>query len=627
MKLASLFSAGAVLQRDHFIPVWGECSPNAVVRAELAGREAFAPASSTGRFMLRLPPLPAGGPYELRVTDLATRQSITVPDVLVGEVWLASGQSNMEYGLFRADETAITGKPSQYEDFVSGLEEPSTLRMLTVPTCYSGAPEDVVQAGWQTATPENVRKFSAVALWFAHAIRARLNVPVGIINSSVGGTCIEAWMSRAAFLNDPVLRRGLSEYDAFLSDPDLWHDPETATCGAPGAINRWADTALDDSGWQDMQVPGSWIVQGIGSDGAIWARHTVEIPAAWAGCDLVLQVGAVDKCDVTYFDGVEVGRTGRGFDATHWDTPRRYNVPGRLVKSGRRTIAIHAYSFCYDGAIHGAAESFSLSRADTGESLPLAGIWKAHVQYDFGITTAPSILFNGMINPLIPYAIRGALWYQGESNGDRLKDALAYETRLKGMIGDWRARWGQGDFPFLMVQLAGFGAKHEFQPDHPWPRVREAQRRVAATLPRVGMAVALDAGDVKDIHPTDKRTVGQRLARIALHETYHQPGIVPYGPMYREAIPEGARLRIRFDHAEGLHAKGGVLKGFYLAGADQRFHPATAVIEGTSVVLSAEQVTQAYAACYAWAAYCEPTLYNGAGLPASPFWSLACGEA
>ena len=624
MKLASLFSAGAVLQRDHFIPVWGECSPNAVVRAELAGREAFAPASSTGRFMLRLPPLPAGGPYELRVTDLATRQSITVPDVLVGEVWLASGQSNMEYGLFRADETAITGKPSQYEDFVSGLEEPSTLRMLTVPTCYSGAPEDVVQAGWQTATPENVRKFSAVALWFAHAIRARLNVPVGIINSSVGGTCIEAWMSRAAFLNDPVLRRGLSEYDAFLSDPDLWHDPETATCGAPGAINRWADTALDDSGWQDMQVPGSWIVQGIGRDGAIWARHTVEIPAAWAGCDLVLQVGAVDKCDVTYFDGVEVGRTGRGFDATHWDTPRRYNVPGRLVKSGRRTIAIHAYSFCYDGAIHGAAESFSLSRADTGESLPLAGIWKAHVQYDFGITTAPSILFNGMINPLIPYAIRGALWYQGESNGDRLKDALAYETRLKGMIGDWRARWGQGDFPFLMVQLVSFGAKHEFSPIIPGACARRsgAWRRHcrASAWPWRSMCRATSRTSTP---PTSGRSATPRPHRAA------RPTISPVSCRRRctAGHTRGARLRIRFDHAEGLHAKGGVLKGFYLAGADQRFHPATAVIEGTSVVLSAEQVTQAYAACYAWAAYCEPTLYNGAGLPASPFWSLACGEA
>ena len=626
MKLASLFSTGAVLQRDHFIPIWGECSPNAVVRAELAGREAFAPASASGRFMLRLPPLQAGGPYDLRVTDLTTRQSITVPDVLIGEVWLASGQSNMAYGLFRADETAITGKPSQYEDFVAGLEGPSTLRMLAVPTCYSGAPEDGVRAEWQTATPENVRKFSAVALWFAHELRARLKVPVGVITSAVGGSCIESWMSRTAFLNDPVLRRGLSEYDAFLSDPDLWHDPETATHGAPDSINRWADTALDDSGWRDMQVPGSWILQGIGKDGAIWARHTVEIPPSWAGRDLVLRIGAVDKCDITYFDGVEVGRTGRGFDTGHWNTPRRYTVPGRLVKAGRRVIAVHAYSICFDGAIHGAVESFSLSRADTGESLPLAGVWKARAEYDFGLTTAPCILFNGMLHPLIPYAIRGALWYQGESNADRLEDARAYEARLKGMIADWRAFWGQGDFPFLMVQLAGFGAKQEFEPDHPWPCVRDAQRRVAAALPHVGMAVALDVGDVKDIHPTDKRTVGLRLARIALHETYHQPNIVPCGPMYREAVSEGHRLRIHFDHADGLQAKGGgPLKGFYLAGANKRFYPATAVIEGTSVVLSAEQVTRAYAARYAWAAYAEATLYNGDGLPASPF-GLACGE-
>ena len=630
MKLASLFSTGAVLQRDHFIPIWGECSPNAVVHAELAGREAFVPASASGRFMLRLPPLKAGGPYELRVTDLTTQESLSVPDVLIGEVWIAAGQSNMAYALFRADETALTGKPSQYDDFVAGLQDPATLRMLTVPVCYSGALEDGIRAEWLPATPDNVRKFSAVALWFAHEIRAQLDVPVGIITSAVGGSCIESWMSRTAFLNDPVLRRGLAAYDAFLTDPDLWHDPDAGTHGAPEPIRRWADTTLDDTGWQEMQVPGSWIRQGIGRDGAIWARRAVEIPPSWAGRDLVLLIGAVDKCDVTYFDGVEVGRTGRGFDTGHWNTPRRYAIPGRLVKAGIHVIAVHAYSFCFDGAIHGTAAEFALSRADTGESLPLAGVWKARAEYDFGLTTAPSILFNGMLHPLIPYAIRGALWYQGESNADRLEDALAYETRLKGMIEDWRALWGQGNFPFLMVQLAGFGAKQEFQPDHPWPPLRDAQRRVAAALPHVGMAVALDAGDVKDIHPADKRTVGLRLARIALHETYHQPNIVPCGPMYREAVPEGGRLRIRFDYADGLQAKGGgPLKGFFLAGADQRFYPATAVIEGTSVVLTAEQVTQAYAAHYAWAAYAEANLYNGEELPASPFSTiggLACGE-
>lgn len=619
MKLASLFSAGAVLQRESFIPVWGESSPKSMVCVEIAGKEAFAPASSAGKFILRLPPLPAGGPYELRVTDLTTKEKIIVPDVLVGEVWIASGQSNMEYAMFRADEEAITGKPSQYSEFVKGLKNPETLRMLTVPVCYSSALEEGIQAEWKHAEPENARKFSAVALWFAHEIREKLNVPVGIIASSMGGTCIESWMSRSAYLNNPELRRCILEYDAILADRTAWRDAAEISDDSTVIAEKWAAADFDDSDWKDMRVPGSWVKQGIGKDGAIWARCAVDVPESWAGRDLLLSIGAVDKRDITFFNGTEVGRTGKGFDITDWNTPRKYTVPGKIVKAGRNVIAVHAYSLCFDGAIHGEEKQFFLSLAGAGESIPLTGSWKVCAEFDFGLTTLPSILFNGMINPLIPYAIRGALWYQGEANADYLEDAIAYENRMESLIKDWRSLWGQGDFPFLMVQLAGFGEKKDFMPEHPWPYLRESQRRTAEALPNVGMASALDVGDIKDIHPTDKRTVGHRLALIALHQTYHQENIVPCGPMYRNVAACDGKLRISFDHADGLHAKSGQLKGFRIAGADRRFYPAEAVIDGTSVVLSSDKVLHPYAARYAWSGNPDANLYNGKDLPASPF--------
>ncbi len=620
IKLGSLFSSGAVLQRDGFIPVWGESAPSSVVCAEIAGKKAFAPVSSTGRFMLRLPPLSAGGPYELRVSDLTTKEEVKVTDVLIGEVWLVSGQSNMEYVMFRADEESITGKPSQYSEFVKGLKRQETLRMFTVPVRYSGALEDDVPAEWKHAEPENVRKFSAVASWFAHGIREKLNVPVGIITSAVGGTCVEAWMSRSAYLNNPEMRKCVTEYDAFLADPGAWLADAECASDSETPTRKWAEKDFDDSDWKDMRVPGSWVQQGIGKDGAIWARCAVDVPESWAGRDLILSIGAVDKRDITYFNGTEVGRTGKGFETGYWNTLRRYTIPGRLVNAGRNVIAVHAYSFCFDGAIHGKGEQFSLSLAGNGESVAIAGIWKARAEFDFGLTTSPSILFNGMINPLIPYAIRGALWYQGESNAECLADAMSYENRMKSLIRNWRSLWGQGDFSFLMVQLAGFGKKMEFAPEHPWPCLRESQRRTAEALPNVGMAVAFDAGHVSDIHPTDKRTVGRRLARIALHETYHQEDTVPCGPMYRDAVSEGEKLRIRFDYADGLHAKGGgLLRGFYIAGTDGRFYPADAVIEGTSVVLSSDKVPYPYAARYAWAGNPDANLYNGEELPASPF--------
>ena len=311
MKLGSLFSPGAVLQREAFIPVWGESSPRSVVCAELAGREAFAPVSSTGKFMLRLPPLSAGGPYELRVRDLTTKEVVTVTDVRIGEVWLVSGQSNMEYRMFRADEESITGKPSQYSDFVKGLRNPETLRMLTVPVRYSGALEEEVQAEWKPAEPENVRTFSAVALWFAQELREKLGVPVGIITSPVGGTCIEAWMSRSAYLNNPEIRKCIAEYDAFFAERGVWTDAAAGASDSLPSARPWADRDADDSSWNDMKVPGSWVRQGIGKNGAIWARRAVEVRASWAGHDLILRIGAVDKRDITYFNGTAVGRTGK----------------------------------------------------------------------------------------------------------------------------------------------------------------------------------------------------------------------------------------------------------------------------------------------------------------------------
>jgi sialate O-acetylesterase len=575
--------------------------------------------------------MPAGGPYELRVS--CEGQTIEVRDVHVGEVWLASGQSNMEWPLWacnlKLEKAAV---------------EESRLRMITVNhTAMVGERADF-EGCWQTATLENVKLFSAVGYFFARRLCEELGVAVGIVNSSWGGTVAEAWTSREELAQNPDYAPWMHRYHANVNFPGYWESagvpqgsPFPADPGNLGLARGWAGLAFDDQAWPEMMLPGTWQAAGHGFSGVFWFRKTVDIPADWAGRDLTLDIGAVDKQDTTYFNGEQIGATGKGFEQEFWNVNRSYRVPGRLVRPGRNVVTVRAYSFAYAGGLIGPASEMELApEADACPSIPLSGAWRYQVEHDLGLVFAPGavlgegspnsphMLFDNMIKPLLPYGLRGAIWYQGESNADA---ADKYRNLIVEMVRCWRHAWGQGDFAFLQVQLANYMAPTAFQPHSEWARLREAQLQ-ATQEPGVGMAVAIDIGEAGDIHPKNKRDVGHRLAQWALARTYGRP-LVPSGPLYAHMTIEGGRIRIYFDHADhGLVASGGALKTFVIAGADRRFVEAGAVIEGNTVVVSAGQVPEPMAVRYAWADNPEGcNLHNAEGLPASPFrtdtWSRA----
>jgi sialate O-acetylesterase len=389
--------------------------------------------------------------------------------------------------------------------------------------------------------------------------------------------------------------------------------------GAP----RRAAPDFDDSGWQTMPLPGMWEGAALPSfDGVVWLRCTVDIPAALAGRELLLSLAEVDDNDITYFNGVQVGST-EGYNLS-----RRYKVPAKLVKRGRNVIALRVTDTGGGGGVYGSAADLSLSAAakggkPQGEKISLAADWRYRATVDFGklpprpqsplSASNPSTLYNGMIYPLVPFAIKGAIWYQGEANASR---AGQYRDLFPLMVQDWRRQWN-ADFPFYFVQLAGFAAQPA---NEDWAMLREAQLH-ALHLANTGMAVATDVGDAQDIHPKNKQAVGTRLALLARANTYGQK-LAAHSPLYRDYRVEGSAIRISFSHADGgLRSKGGAqLRGFTIAGADHVFHEATATIAGDEVVVSSPQVVRPLAVRYAWENNPDyANLCNAAGLPASPF--------
>ncbi len=658
LKLSTLFTDGAVLQRDMVIPVWGKTAPYSRITAFLAGKQAFARANDAGDFMLRFPALPAGGPYELTVMDFSTGKKQVVKDILIGEVWLTSGQSNMEYMMNRPDELNFTKKKiTQMEEFNQLVKKnPGMIRVFKAPVSYerydltSGAAN--VKSTWKYATPGNVKTLSAVSLWFAYEVQKNLGVPVGILCSAVGGTDIQAWTSRNAMMRHEKDRDQMEYFERMVNNPGQWDTGNPSPSAGKylpavrelmkknGLLNStktklaegWAKENFDDSAWQTFKVPGGW-GKLIGGNGTVWVRREVQIPEEWKGHDLVLNLGPVCKQDVAFFNNTEVGHHyGQEFSVVDWGVLRKYPVPASLVKTGRNVIAVRASALALGGGFNGSGAQYTLSCPALNASIPLAGDWKAAAECDLGPAgykgyyapalgnfNSPAMLFNTMIHPLIPYAIRGALWYQGENNAGSHAEAQDYERRMKLLIADWRQQWEQGEFPFYMVQLAPFGRPVPYH-DGGWAHLRESQRKSAETTPNTGMAVIMDAGAPADIHPVDKKTVGERLARLALHHTYGKKNIVPNGPMFERVTKEnGGRFRIHFRNGEELRTVDGKeVKGFMIAGADRKFQSAKAVIDGKTVLVSAD-IKDASCIRYGWAQSPDVNLVNGAGIPASPF--------
>ncbi len=636
LRLASLFQDHAVLQRDQRLPVWGWAPPFARIRVALAGNEAFAISGDQGDWLVRLPALPAGGPHVLTVDIPETGERLELRDILIGEVWLASGQSNMDWTL--AGSLPLTA------DVIATADFPA-IRLFNVNKRAHLGPQRTVEGTWQVSSPTTVARFSAVGFSFARRIHRELGIPVGIVNSSWGGSIIQSWTSRSTLAFNPDVRPWLEEFESMAWTAERWKDMQRA--GPDGRVTNypadpgvtpesasWNQPTFDDSAWDTLQLPSTWQSAGHAYSGVFWFRRTIELPETWVGRDLQLHLGAADKHDITFVNGVEVGRTGRGREEQHWDTPRTYAVPAAVVTGRTLTLAVRVYSFLYDGGLIGPADRMRLrcsgERERPDSDIPLAGAWRYRCEHNLGVVVeshvmghgernSPHMLFDNMVRPLVPYALRGALWYQGESNAN---DGTIYARLMRDLIEDWRRQWGLPELAFHLVQLPGFQAAQDHQPDSNWSLIREAQT-AALALPHTGLAVTIDLGEAKDIHPKNKIPVGERLAQSVLSLTYGQ-AITPCGPLAEKFTVSGDSIRCEFLHTDrGLTTTDGAApRLFFIAGDDQVFHPANARIDGHAVVVTCPAVPRPVAVRYAWANNPEGcNLANQAGLPASPFRS------
>lgn len=631
MKIASLFTNGMVLQQGIPVPIWGSASPSSTITVRFAGQHVSGTVDSDGRWMVRLASLTANAAPAVLEVISSDGSKITLTDILVGEVWVCSGQSNMEWPL--------TGTLNGGEEIMRA--DCPDIRLFTAPQRPSGTPQSEISgAAWRACSPETASNFSAVAYHFARELQSRLNLPIGLIHTSWGGTPAEAWTARDALLENPVTRGIVEIFERDLPDMaerrENWQqdfnalEEKTRDKGNTKYSEGWAGLEESTGAWADMALPGTWQSRGLNHSGIVWFRKTIEIPEAWAGRDLQLAIGATDKSDTTYFNNEQVGSITMAERADSWSHLRSYTVPGKLVKAGRNVIAVRVHSDKYAGGMTGPAEFMRVTCPDcTGHAaIPLAGTWRYAVEADYGLVQlpqepvsadhhkAPSALFNGMISPLLPFAIRGAIWYQGESNADR---ALQYRDLFQVLIRNWRKAWGQGDFPFYFVQLANYMARQPVPTQSRWAELREAQT-MALALPNTGMAVAIDIGEADDIHPRNKKDVGLRLAYNALHSTYGHGSVIPCGPVFRSAKREGSALRLSFDHVGGgLICHGDALCGFAVAGEDGRFVWAEAKIDGEEILVSSPEIAEPRSARYGWADNPDVNLYNKAGLPASPF--------
>lgn len=631
---APLFQDHAVLQRDVSVPIWGIGTPEKILTATLGEVSASTRVNSDGSWMLRLPPQSAGGPCELVLRS--DSDELRFRDLLLGDVWICSGQSNMEYKLMQVDEDGSQSSGSQLP----------AVRLLSVATPAKADPQSVVGAAWQLCNPETLARFSAVGGWFGRSLHESLNIPIGLIENAWGGTRIQAWLSREALMTDPAGRKEIAEYEAELYSPAAsdsriyttvadWFQAE----GPEDPVNRgvetgWHQPDFDHTAWERMKLPCRWQDEGFDHSGIFWFRRRVTLPPEWRGKDLSLHLGSADKHDDTYVNGQRVG--GIGWEnPSSWNTPREYTVSGDLTRNREELlIAVRVRSHQFHGGLIGPASRMNVFPEDQEElAIHLTGDWQYAIEQSWGTVNypptlestgrgpgghnAPYTLFNSRLHPLIPFGIKGWLWYQGESNAE---EPSLYRRQLPLLIQDWRRVWGQGDLPFLIVQLANYKPAMDEPVESSWAELRAAQS-AALRIPGVGLAVTIDVGEAGDIHPQNKRTVGERLAHWALAEVYGGGGL-PSGPVLEEMSPGAkGRLWLRFRYGNGLcTSDGGAVKRLAIAGSDRNYRWAHSRIDGEQLEVWHPDIQEPAAVRYAWEDNPEGcNLVNVEDLPACPF--------
>lgn len=618
VELASPFASNMVLQRDVENPVWGWSDAGDEVTVYARDQKLSAAADENGKWKVVLQPMGIGKPFSIRIKG--SHNEIELKNVVVGEVWICSGQSNMEWTVNASGNPEVERNNADYP----------MIRHLNVQRAVSMSPQEKCETtGWKICSPETAGEFTAVGYYFGRKLHQELKVPIGLINTTWGGTIVEAWTSADSLKSHPdfskrIERIAANEKNSAAATKDFSKQIATWTKEYETAVSlsdKQSVGDVDDTNWKKIQAPGYWEGQGFRNyDGIAWYRKSVELPDNLVGERLQLSLGMIDDKDRTFVNGKLVGATNG------YRKPRNYQVPADLNNQKSLTISVQVHDTGGAGGFHGNPSQMKLLH-ESEESISISGPWKIKKSDliaklsprprapGFNGPNNPTALYNAMVSPLIPIGFKGAIWYQGESNAGR---AHQYRTLFPLLINDWRSKWDR-ELPFYWVQLANFRQAVGAPRESGWAELREAQS-MTLNLPSTGEAVIIDIGDARDIHPKNKQDVGKRLALIALKHNYDTD--VGYsGPRYREMKIEGNRIRLSFEHAGGLKTSDNKpLSQFAISGANQTFVWATAVIEGDDVIVSADQVKEPIAVRYAWANNPEGcNLTNKYNLPASPF--------
>ncbi|WP_172278198.1 sialate O-acetylesterase [Chryseobacterium sp. LAM-KRS1] len=608
VRLPALVSDGMILQRNQDLKIWGYADAGEKITVKFISKTYHATADQNGNWTLMLPKLNAGGPYSMTINE------ITLKDILIGDVWVASGQSNMELPMRRLTPL--------YENEIKNANNPN-IRFFTVPQKYNfKAPQNDLDGGkWESTNPQTILDFSGVAYFFAKELNEKNKVPVGIIHTSLGGSPVQAWMDE----------NSLRKYPEYLTEAERWKNDDLIKTTESqerslskawyaeldqsdiGLNQHWEKDNGDDSGWKTMVVPGSWEDQEGSFDGSVWFRKEIILPKGVDQKTAFLNLGRIKDADVTYINGIKVG------NVTYEYPPRWYDITKGVLKEGKNIITVRVINGSGKGQF--IADKPYYLEID-GQKTDLKGEWKYKIGAKMEkmapgqtfIRWKPLGLYNAMINPLINYNIKGFIWYQGESNTGKPKE---YGDLLSTMISLWRSKWNKNDLPFLIVQLANFMEKKDEPLDSGWAELREQQRQVSLNVPYAGLAVAIDVGEWNDIHPLNKKTVGDRLALQAL-KIAEGKKIIADGPVYQSMKTEGNTIILSFKPGTDDLVQG-ELKGFAIQQKDGSYQWAKAEAKGSKVIVWNDQVTSPVNVRYDWADNPDGNLKNKNGLPASPF--------
>lgn len=626
VKLPRLISDSMILQRDTKVKIWGWASPDEKVRINFHNKTYTTTAEKDGKWIITLSPLKAGGPYDMNIT---ASNNITLKNILIGDVWVCSGQSNMELSMERLKD--------KYPDVIAAANN-SNIRQFNVSTRYNfkSPQEDFPSGNWEASTPQTVLHFTAVGYFFAKTLYEKYQVPIGLIKTAVGGSPAEAWLSEDALKEFPHYLQTVEKLknDAYVDSikksdsikTAAWYNYIWQNDKGLHEEKKWFDTSYDASSWQTMNVPDYWENAGLkNAHGVVWFRKEINVPSSLKGKSAKLFLGNIIDRDSVYINGILVGATQYQYP------PRKYNVPDGLLKEGKNIIVTRIINYAGKGGFYKDKPYRLFTSNDT---IDLKGTW----QFKLGVVSdtipasttfqyKPEGLFNAMIAPLTNFSIKGVIWYQGEASTTK---AMEYRKLFPALIKNWREKWKQGNFPFLYVQLANYMEAKQEPSESEWAELREAQRKTLSVA-NTAMVVTIDIGEWNDIHPLNKADVGKRLALAAEKIAYSEKNIVYSGPVYQSTKIEGNKIIISFTNVgSGLVAKSSFLlrrgwgeaepKFFSIAGADKKFVWAKAKIENNKVIVWNDAVAHPVAVRYAWADNPEgANLYNKEGLPASPF--------